>query len=84
MTQLKLTNRLTCWQKLLSEFHFVLEYRAGFDNHVAEALSRRTNLATLGSVVVLASSVIAISIRDRAHELLPKEPTAQSLVHLVE
>ncbi|KAL2248706.1 UNVERIFIED_CONTAM: Retrovirus-related Pol polyprotein from transposon 17.6 [Sesamum indicum] len=32
MLQLKLTSRQTHWQELLSEFHFVLEYRAGSSN----------------------------------------------------
>ncbi|KAL0456568.1 UNVERIFIED_CONTAM: Transposon Tf2-11 polyprotein [Sesamum latifolium] len=39
MTQLKLTSRQARWQELLSEFHFVLEYRAGSSNHVEDALS---------------------------------------------
>ncbi|KAL2252791.1 UNVERIFIED_CONTAM: Retrovirus-related Pol polyprotein from transposon gypsy [Sesamum indicum] len=46
----KLTSRQARWQELLSEFHFVLEYRAGSSNHAAEALSRRADLASLGSV----------------------------------
>ncbi|KAL0396200.1 UNVERIFIED_CONTAM: Transposon Tf2-11 polyprotein [Sesamum calycinum] len=63
---------------------FVLEYRTGSNNHVADVLSYRVNLATFGSVVVLSSSTVATSIRDQARELLPKDPTAQGLVHLVE
>ncbi|KAL0357980.1 UNVERIFIED_CONTAM: Gag-Pol polyprotein [Sesamum calycinum] len=71
-------------QELLSEFHFVLEYRAGSSNHVADALSRRADLATLGSVAALSSSAVATSIRNRACELLSGDPAAQGLVHLVE
>ncbi|KAL0368711.1 UNVERIFIED_CONTAM: Transposon Tf2-11 polyprotein [Sesamum calycinum] len=56
MSQPKLTSRQARWQELLSEFHFVLEYRAGSSNHVADALSRRADLATLGSVAALSSS----------------------------
>ncbi|KAL0322026.1 UNVERIFIED_CONTAM: Retrovirus-related Pol polyprotein from transposon gypsy [Sesamum calycinum] len=52
MTQPKLTSRQARWQELLSEFHFVLEYRAGSSNHVADALSRRADFATLGSVAI--------------------------------
>ncbi|KAL0439053.1 UNVERIFIED_CONTAM: Transposon Tf2-11 polyprotein [Sesamum latifolium] len=48
MTQPKLTSRQASWQELLSEFHFVLEYRAGSSNHVADALSCRADLASLG------------------------------------
>ncbi|KAL0430882.1 UNVERIFIED_CONTAM: Transposon Tf2-11 polyprotein [Sesamum radiatum] len=84
MTQPKLTSRQARWQELLSEFHFVLEYRAGSSNHVADALSRRADLASLVSVAALSSSVVATSIRDRACELLPKDSAAQGLVHLVE
>ncbi|KAL0313029.1 UNVERIFIED_CONTAM: hypothetical protein Sradi_5702200 [Sesamum radiatum] len=74
MTQPKLTSRQARWQELLSEFHFVLEYRAGSSNHVADALSRRADLASLVSVAALSSSAVATSIRDRARELLPKDP----------
>ncbi|KAL0373054.1 UNVERIFIED_CONTAM: Transposon Tf2-11 polyprotein [Sesamum calycinum] len=83
MTQPKLTSRQACWQELLSKFHFMLEYRAGSSNHVADALSRRADLATLGSIAALSSSAVATSVRDRARELLPGDPAAQSLVHLV-
>ncbi|KAL0303197.1 UNVERIFIED_CONTAM: Transposon Tf2-11 polyprotein [Sesamum radiatum] len=83
MMQPKLTNRQARWQELLSEFHFVLEYWAGSSNHVADALSRRADLASLGSVAVLSSSVVATSIRDQVRELLPKDSVAQGLVHLV-
>ncbi|KAL0462685.1 UNVERIFIED_CONTAM: Retrovirus-related Pol polyprotein from transposon.6 [Sesamum latifolium] len=84
MIQPKLTSRQARWQELLSEFHFVLEYRACSSNHVADALSRRADLASLGSVAALSSSVVATSVRDRARELLPKDSAAQGLVHLVE
>ncbi|KAL0343423.1 UNVERIFIED_CONTAM: Transposon Tf2-11 polyprotein [Sesamum angustifolium] len=84
MSQPKLTSRQARWQELLSEFHFVLEYRAGSSNHVADALSRRADLATLGSVAALSSSAVATSVRDRARELLSGDPAAQGLVHLVE
>ncbi|KAL0355493.1 UNVERIFIED_CONTAM: Transposon Tf2-12 polyprotein [Sesamum radiatum] len=80
----KLTSRQARWQELLSEFHFVLEYRAGSSNNVADALSRRADLASLVLVAALSSSAVATSIRDRARELLPKDSAAQGLVHLVE
>ncbi|KAL2228329.1 UNVERIFIED_CONTAM: Retrovirus-related Pol polyprotein from transposon [Sesamum indicum] len=64
MSQPKLTSRQARWQELLSEFHFVLDYRAGSSNHAADALSRRANLASLGSVAALSSSAVATSIRD--------------------
>ncbi|KAL0301589.1 UNVERIFIED_CONTAM: Retrovirus-related Pol polyprotein from transposon.6 [Sesamum radiatum] len=84
MTQPKLTSRQARWQELLMEFHFVLEYRAGSSNHVADALSRRADLATLGLVAGLSSSSVSTSVRDWARELLSGDPAAQGLVHLVE
>ncbi|KAK4397332.1 hypothetical protein Sango_1569800 [Sesamum angolense] len=84
MTQPKLTSRQARWQELLSEFHFVLEYRADSSNHVANALSFRADLAILGSVAALSCSAIATPIRDQARELLSKDPSAQGLVHLIE
>ncbi|KAL0313087.1 UNVERIFIED_CONTAM: Transposon Tf2-11 polyprotein [Sesamum radiatum] len=51
----------------------------GSSNHVADALSRRADLASLGSVAALSSSTVATSIRDRARELLPKDSAAQGL-----
>ncbi|KAL0451696.1 UNVERIFIED_CONTAM: Transposon Tf2-11 polyprotein [Sesamum latifolium] len=71
MTQPKLTSRQARWQELLSEFHFVLEYRAGSSNYVADALSRRADLAGLESVAALASSAVAY--------LLPYTPSASLL-----
>ncbi|KAL0303213.1 UNVERIFIED_CONTAM: Transposon Tf2-11 polyprotein [Sesamum radiatum] len=84
MKQPKLTSRQARWQELLSKFHFVLEYRAGSSNHVADALSRRADLASLRSITALSSSAVATSIGDRARELLSKDSAAQGLVHLVE
>ncbi|KAL0391473.1 UNVERIFIED_CONTAM: hypothetical protein Slati_4532400 [Sesamum latifolium] len=84
MTQPKLTNRQARWQELLEKFHFVLEYRVGSSNHVADALIRRADLASLGLVSALSSSAVATSIRDRARELLPKDSAVQGIVHLVE
>ncbi|KAL0413714.1 UNVERIFIED_CONTAM: Transposon Ty3-I Gag-Pol polyprotein [Sesamum radiatum] len=72
MTQPKLTSRQTSWQELMLEFHFVLEYRVGSSNHVADALSRKADLASLGSVAALIFSTVASSIRDRASGLLMK------------
>ncbi|KAL2235791.1 UNVERIFIED_CONTAM: Transposon Tf2-12 polyprotein [Sesamum indicum] len=84
ISQPKLTSRQARWQELLSEFHFVLEYRADSSNHAADALSRRADLASLGSVAALSSSAVATSIRDQARELLSKDPAAQGLIQLVE
>ncbi|KAL0463271.1 UNVERIFIED_CONTAM: Retrovirus-related Pol polyprotein from transposon [Sesamum latifolium] len=75
MTHPKLTSRQAHWQELLSEFYFVLEYQVGSNNHVADALSRRADLASSGSVAALSSSAVA-TIRDRTRELLKKDSAA--------
>ncbi|KAL0453873.1 UNVERIFIED_CONTAM: hypothetical protein Slati_1365400 [Sesamum latifolium] len=53
MTQPKLTSRQARWQELLSEFYFVLEYRAGSSNHVADVLSRMADFSKFGGLVHL-------------------------------
>ncbi|KAL2225829.1 UNVERIFIED_CONTAM: hypothetical protein Sindi_1941600 [Sesamum indicum] len=65
MSQPKLTSRQAYWQELLSEFHFVMEYRAGSSNHAADALSRR---ADLESITALSSSAVAISVNDQMRD----------------
>ncbi|KAL0361415.1 UNVERIFIED_CONTAM: Transposon Tf2-11 polyprotein [Sesamum radiatum] len=64
--------------------HFITQPKLTSSYHVADALSRRADLASLGSVAALASSAVATSIRDRAHELLSRDSAAQGLVHLLE
>ncbi|KAL0448891.1 UNVERIFIED_CONTAM: Gag-Pol polyprotein [Sesamum latifolium] len=80
---------LRLWRHYLLGSPFVVKtdntaYRAGSSNHAADALSRRADLAGLGSVAALASSAVSTSIRDRARELLSKDSAAQGLVQLVE
>ncbi|KAL2248380.1 UNVERIFIED_CONTAM: Retrovirus-related Pol polyprotein from transposon [Sesamum indicum] len=75
MSQPKLTSRQAHWQGLLSEFHFVFEYRAGSSNHAADALSRRADLANLEPIAALSSSAVTISVKDQAQELLPRDST---------
>ncbi|KAL0430431.1 UNVERIFIED_CONTAM: Transposon Tf2-11 polyprotein [Sesamum radiatum] len=48
MTQPKLTSRQARWKELLSEFHFVLEYRAGSSNYVVDSLSGQGGLSKFG------------------------------------
>ncbi|KAL2240153.1 UNVERIFIED_CONTAM: hypothetical protein Sindi_0656500 [Sesamum indicum] len=68
MSQPKLTSRQARWQELLSEFHFVLEYRAGSSIHAVDALSRRAGLVSLESITALSSSAVSTSVRDWARE----------------
>ncbi|KAL2237413.1 UNVERIFIED_CONTAM: Gypsy retrotransposon integrase-like protein 1 [Sesamum indicum] len=64
---------------------FVVETDASdFANHALDGLSRMVDLANLESVATLSSSAVATSIRDRARELLQRDPAAQGLIQLVE
>ncbi|KAL0361382.1 UNVERIFIED_CONTAM: Retrovirus-related Pol polyprotein from transposon [Sesamum radiatum] len=80
---------LRLWRHYLLGSPFVVKmdntaYRASSSNHVADALIRRADLASVVLVAALSSSAVATSIRDRARELLPKDFVAQGLVYLVE
>ncbi|KAK3043695.1 hypothetical protein RJ639_000111 [Escallonia herrerae] len=44
LSQFKFTSKQARWQELLAEFNFMLEYRAGSTNSVADALNRRAEL----------------------------------------
>ncbi|KAK2997309.1 hypothetical protein RJ639_025119 [Escallonia herrerae] len=55
LSQSKLTSKQARWQELLAEFNFMLEYRVGSTNSVADALSRR---AELDQVALMAMNAI--------------------------
>lgn len=48
--QKKLTPKQARWQDFLAEFDYVMEYKPGIANVVADALSRKTMLASASSV----------------------------------
>jgi hypothetical protein len=83
MSQPKLSSKQARWQELLSEFNFMLEYRPGSSNHVADALSRRADLATICSMAALSGSTVTTSTRDQIRALLNKDPATQYLVDLI-
>ncbi|KAK2989333.1 hypothetical protein RJ640_015044 [Escallonia rubra] len=76
------------WHELLAEFNFMLEYRAGSTNNVADALNRRTELDHLSlaamNAIVRADSRVAINIGKKIKKALTKDPVAQQLLKLVE
>ncbi|KAH6817610.1 hypothetical protein C2S51_001213 [Perilla frutescens var. frutescens] len=84
LTKPKLTAKQTRWQELLAEFNFSLEYRAGSSNHVADALSRRTDLKDQPVMAALTSSKATTDLKNRIRELTKEDPTAQGLLNLVE
>ena len=48
-TQKKLSPKQARWQDLLAEFDYMLEYKPGIANHVADALSRKAELTSMTS-----------------------------------
>ena len=47
LTQSKLSAKQARWKEFLAEFDMEIEYRSGRTNRVADALSRRADLASL-------------------------------------
>ncbi|KAK3015032.1 hypothetical protein RJ639_005616 [Escallonia herrerae] len=76
------------WQELLAEFNFMLEYRAGSTNSVADALSRRAELDQVAlmamNAIVRADSRVAINIEKKIKKARTRDPVAQQLLKLIE
>ncbi|KAK3012294.1 hypothetical protein RJ639_012842 [Escallonia herrerae] len=76
------------WQELLAEFNFMLEYRAGSTNSVADALSRRAELDQVAlmamNAIVRADSRVAINIGKKIKKALTRDLVAQQLLKLIE
>lgn len=66
----KLTAKQAIWQEFLVEFHFHFEHKVGCTNQVADALSRKVDLAALRILVTISTSYIATSVRVRIKENL--------------
>ncbi|KAK3025937.1 hypothetical protein RJ639_040853 [Escallonia herrerae] len=88
LSQSKLTSKQARWQELLAEFNFMLEYRVGSTNSVADALSRRAELDQVAlmamNAIVRADSRVAINIGKKIKKALTKDPVAQQLLKLIE
>ncbi|KAK3036585.1 hypothetical protein RJ639_031202 [Escallonia herrerae] len=88
LSQSKLTLKQARWQELLAEFNFMLEYRAGSTNSVADALSRRAELDQVAlmamNAIVRADSRVAINIGKKIRKGLTRDPVAQQLLKLIE
>ncbi|KAK2984441.1 hypothetical protein RJ640_022584 [Escallonia rubra] len=88
LSQSKLTSKQARWQELLAEFNFMLEYRAGSTNSVADALSRRAELNQVAlmamNAIVRADSRVAINIGQKIRKALTRDPVAQQLLKLIE
>ncbi|KAK3030120.1 hypothetical protein RJ639_038869 [Escallonia herrerae] len=88
LSQSKLSSKQARWQELLAEFNFMLEYRAGSTNSVADALSRRAELDQVAlmamNAIVRADSRVAINIGKKIRKTLTRDPVAQQLLKLME
>ncbi|RVW22706.1 Transposon Tf2-2 polyprotein [Vitis vinifera] len=74
-TQKKLSPKQARWQDFLAEFDYTLEYKPGSPNHVADALSRKAELASM-------TSQPQGDIMDLLREGLQHDPVAKSLIAL--
>ncbi|KZV51023.1 hypothetical protein F511_43983, partial [Dorcoceras hygrometricum] len=72
----KLSPKQARWQDFLAEFDYVLEYRPGKANVVADALSRKAELASISTVLG--------DLPTRIKEGLGHDPVAKELVKLAE
>ena len=72
---MKLTLKQTRWQDFLVEFDYTLEYEAGSANHMANALSRKVELASM-------TSQPQEDMVDILKEGLQHDPLAKSLIAL--
>src|SRR6202158_5841600 len=65
-TQPHLSARHVRWSEFLQQFAFIVTYRAGKENHVADALSRRPDhqLAALAESTIKASDTLQNDIKD--------------------
>ncbi|KAK3008924.1 hypothetical protein RJ639_014706 [Escallonia herrerae] len=88
LSQSKLTSKQARWQELLAEFNFMLKYRAGSTNSVADALSRRAELDQVAlmamNAIVRTDSRVAINIGKKIRKGLTRDPVAQQLLKLIE
>ncbi|KAE8717725.1 Detected protein of unknown function [Hibiscus syriacus] len=73
-TQKKLSPKQARWQDFLAEFDYTLEYKPGKTNIVADALSRKAELAAI--------SLAKGTVLERIKEGLEQDPMARELVKL--
>ena len=69
----KLSPKQARWQDFLAEFNYTLEYKPRSANHVADALSRKAELASM-------TSQHQGDIMDLLREGLQHDPVAKSLI----
>ena len=68
LTQPKLSAKQARWQEFLAEFDMEIEYRSGRTNQVADALSRRADLARLAQIAQQSASQVSTTIKEQIKE----------------
>jgi len=74
-TQKKLTPKQARWQDFLAEYDYVMEYKAGRANLVADALCRKSELADI--------SRPQSNLQDRIKNGLQHDTLTQTIIQLV-
>lgn len=67
----------------MAEFDFHFEYKTGQTNQIADALSRKAELAAFKYLSHTSASQVATSVREHLKENESKDPTAQALLNLM-
>ena len=84
LTQPKLSAKQARWQEFLAEFDMEIEYRSGRTNQVADALSRRADLASLAQIAQQSASRVSSNIQEQIKEHLDQDMLAKNLKQLIE
>ena len=71
-TQPKLTPKQGRWQEFLAEFDVEFEHKAGRTNQVADALSRKAELAAMTLMACMANSHVTSTMRSAFERILPR------------
>lgn len=82
-SQKKLSPKQARWQDFLAEFYFVLEYKPGRNYVVADALSRKAELAALKLEELASVSHCKGDLHNRIRAVLEKDPLTQTLLQQV-
>ncbi|XP_068649054.1 uncharacterized protein [Aristolochia californica] len=84
VTQKKLSPKQACWQDFLAKFNMVIEYKPGRINQVADALSRKAELAAMELEHVVTVRKLNETLPDRIREGLSKDDVARGIMKAIE
>ena len=83
-TQKKLTSKQARWQEFLAEFDMVIEYKPGRLNNVADALSRKVELAALSLEANMSVAHARTNLLAKVRDGLQVDPKVKALLMLSE